>query len=755
MVHTDHDLLTRRCRRTGRLSSLLPALLFIMICRFWPGIIEGQTYLVDAPWLPSLDLSLRFRLDGLSLLFALIITGAGTFVSLYSSAYLNGHRQCGRYFFFLHAFMLSMLGLVLADNLLLLFVFWEATTIFSFLLIGFDHESKTARENARQSLLVTSGGGLALLLGILLLKIAGGSLIISAWPATGEMIRQHTLYPFILLAVLLGAMTKSAQFPFHFWLPNAMSAPTPISAFLHAATMVKAGIYLLMRCHPLLGGTPSWTTALVVIGGFTAVWGAVQALGPLDLKRILAYTTIMALGMLTMFLGGQTTPPLTAAVTFLLVHALYKAALFLAVGSIDHGAGSRILDSLGGLWRTMPLTAAAVGAACLSMAGFPLFFGFIGKEIMYEGALTREMYPVFAVTMALLANSLMTAVAAIVFLGPFLGPTRAPRPQIHESPWTMWLGPLILGGLGILFGLIPEWVSHALIEPAVRAFHPGPENIRLVFFHGINLPLLLSLVTLSGGAALYLLRHHACRLVATVVKNLPVTSEGIYDRGLTGFMSGAELLTGRLQNGSLHFYLAVVVSTVILVVGWPWVGELTGVPGLWPESVDGIALALFVFVAGAVLVVVTARKRLAAIGGLGGVGAGVALIFLLFGAPDIALTQLLVETLTVIFVSLVMLRLPAIEHARRRTIRRRCLDGSLALAGGLLLASLLIGVDSAPLNRGLTSFFEANSYPAAHGRNIVNVILVDFRSFDTLGEIIVVVLAAWAAVTLIRKPMEP
>ncbi|WP_244155875.1 hydrogen gas-evolving membrane-bound hydrogenase subunit E [Desulfofustis glycolicus] len=739
----------------GRLSSLLPALLFILTCRFWPAIVDGQTYLFDAPWLPSLDLSLRFRLDGLSLLFALIITGAGTFVSLYSSSYLGGHRHCGRYFFFLHAFMLSMLGLVLADNLLLLFVFWEGTTIFSFLLIGFDHESKTARENARQSLLVTGGGGLALLLGILLLKIAGGSYIISSWPAAGEMVRQHHLYPFILLAVLLGAMTKSAQFPFHFWLPNAMSAPTPISAFLHAATMVKAGIYLLMRCHPLLGGTPAWTTALVLIGGFTAVWGAVQALGPRDLKRILAYTTIMALGILTMFLGGQTAPALTAAVTFLMVHALYKAALFLAVGSIDHSAGSRIIDSLGGLWRAMPLTAVAVGAACLSMAGFPLFFGFIGKEIMYEGALAKEMYPVFAVTAAVLANALMTAVAAIVLFGPFFGSARAPRQQIHESPWTMWLGPLVLGGVGILFGLIPEWVSRVLIEPAVRSFHPGPEEIRLVFFHGLNLPLLLSLVTLCCGATLYLLRHRACRLVATVVEKLPATFEGLYNLGLSGFMNGAGLLTGRLQNGSLHFYLAVIVSTVILGVGWPWIGKLSGIFGRWPESIDTTALALLLFVSGSVFVVVTARKRLAAIGGLGGVGAGVALIFLLFGAPDIAMTQLLVETLTVIFVSLVMLRLPAIEQARRRTVRRRCLDGGLALAGGLLLTSLLIGVGSEPLDRSLTSYFEANSYLAAHGRNIVNVILVDFRSFDTLGEIIVVVLAAWAAVTLIRKPMEP
>jgi len=347
--------------------------------------------------------------------------------------------------------------------------------------------------------LITSAGGLALLIGILLLKIAGASFTLSHWVTADDQIRQHTLYPAIFAAVLLGAMTKSAQFPFHFWLPNAMSAPTPISAFLHAATMVKAGVYLLIRFHPLLGGTQLWMTTLVIIGSITTLWGALQALAPSDLKRVLAYTTMMALGILTMFLGGQTTPALTAAITFLLVHALYKASLFLAVGSIDHQTGTRQLDRLGGLWRAMPLTAMAVAAAIMSMAGFPLFFGFIGKEIMYKGALTETIFPVFATTAALFSNALMTGVAGIILLGVFFRSRQSALPVVREVPWTMWFGPSIMGGLTILFGIIPWWVSANLVEPAVLAFHSTREEIHLKLFHGFNTPLLLSIITLTLG----------------------------------------------------------------------------------------------------------------------------------------------------------------------------------------------------------------------------------------------------------------
>jgi multicomponent Na+:H+ antiporter subunit A len=741
--------------KTGLVSSALPLLLFAGLCSMWPAVVRGEVFQVEWPWMPSIDLYLRFRLDGLGLLFGLIVTGSGFFVSLYAAAYMSGHPHTGRFFSYLHAFMIAMLGIVTADNLLLLFVFWEGTTVFSYLLIGFDHESEAARDNARQALLVTAAGGLALLLGILLLKAAGGSFTLSQWVHAGDQIRAHGLYPFIFLAVLLGAATKSAQFPFHFWLPNAMSAPTPISAFLHAATMVKAGIFLLMRFHPLLGGTPLWMGTLVLIGGFTALWGAVQALTPGDLKRVLAYTTIMALGVLTMFLGGRTTPALTAAATFLLVHALYKASLFLAVGSIDHQTGTRRLDRLGGLWPNMPLTALAVGAAAMSMAGFPLFFGFIGKEIMYEGALTEDMFPVFATTAALLSNALMTSVSGILFLAPFFGRRPDRLGKVTEAPWVMRLGPAVMGLMGIVFGIIPWWVSANLIEPAVRSFHPSTAPTTLSLYHGISAPLLLSLATLTLGGLVYRFRVAARRITAAAVDRIPVTTQRVYQGGLDRFLETAAAVTGRLQNGSLHTYLAIIFLVAVGALALPLLGGAR--LALRIPAVEGpvAAVGLVGLIAAATAVVVTARNRLAAIGGLGGVGGGVALIFLLFGAPDIALTQLLVETLTVIIVSLVLLRLPPLGDARQRTRKRRLMDAGLSLTAGLLIAVLLMAIGKIPLDRSLTAFFENNSYMAAHGRNIVNVILVDFRSLDTLGEITVVVLAGLGGMALLRDPETP
>jgi multicomponent Na+:H+ antiporter subunit A len=737
--------------KAGMLSTVLPLGLFTGLCTLWPEVVRGHVFQLHWSWIPSLDLNLQFRLDGLSLLFGLIVTAAGFFVTLYASSYMAGHPHSGRFFVFLHAFMIAMLGIILADNLLLLFVFWEATTVFSYLLIGFDHESETARDHAKQAILVTGAGGLALLIGILLLKIAGGTFTLSQWAVDGDQIRQHALYPFILIAILLGAMTKSAQFPFHFWLPNAMSAPTPISAFLHAATMVKAGIYLLMRFHPLMGGTTAWMATLVIVGGVTALWGAIQALGPCDLKRVLAYTTMMALGILTMFLGGQSAASMTAAATFLLVHALYKASLFLAVGSIDHATGTRRLDRLGGLWRSMPITALAVAAATMSMAGFPLFFGFIGKEIMYEGALAEEMFPLFTVTAALLSNALMTAVAAVVILVPFAG-RRPPRlPQTHDPEWTMWIGPLVLGGLGILFGIIPEWVSANLIQPAVWALNPKQEGVLLTIFHGFNLPLLLSVITLTLGAVFYGIRRWLGGRISAAVDRLPISAAGAYDRGLYHFMQGAKGITRRLQSGALHTYLTIILWMMVAAVAWPWIHHMAATPQTAPPAGDpGVALGLVALIALSTLVVLVANKRLMAIGGLAGVGAGVALIFLVFGAPDIALTQLLIETLTVIVVSLVLLRLPPLASAKQRSRGRRAMDGALALGVGTVMAALLLGVLKLPLDRSLSAFFEAESYLTAHGRNIVNVILVDFRSLDTWGEISVVVLAAWAAVALIR-----
>ena len=729
---------------------MLPLILFAGLCIVWPEVIRGHVYQIQWPWMPSLDLYLRFRLDGLSLLFCLIISGAGFFVTLFASSYMSGHAHLGRFFVFLHAFMIAMLGIVTADNLLLLFVFWEATTVFSYLLIGFDHESETARDNAKQALLITGAGGLSLLIGILLLKTAGGSFTLSQWATSDPQIRQHWLYPFIFITILLGAMTKSAQVPFHFWLPNAMSAPTPISAFLHAATMVKAGIYLLMRVHPLLGGTPMWMGSLVFIGGITAFWGAIQSLNPCDLKRMLAYTTIMALGILTMFLGGNNALSLTAATTFLLVHALYKAALFLAVGSIDHATGTRRRDQLGGLWRAMPVTALAVAAATMSMAGFPLFFGFIGKEIMYQGALTEEMFPFFATTMAVLSNSLMTAVAAIILLSPFTGKRPDTLASVGEVPWSMRLGPDIMGGLCLLFGIIPWWVSDNLIQPAVRAFHPAQEEIRLAIFHGFNLPLLLSIITLTVGGLVYFFRRALRIFIAAAVDRLPVTGQRVYQTSLTLFVKTAHVVTNGLQNGSLHRYLLTIIGVFTLTTAGVWAlntGRLA-IPWHMPSLPLSLWL-LIILMATAMGVVVAARSRVLAVCALGVVGSGAALIFLIYGAPDLALTQLLVETLTLIIVAIVLLRLPALEKPAGATLPRRWLDALVAVGTGGLIAVLTMAVTSGPLDRQLTEFYELNSLVAAHGRNIVNVILVDFRSLDTLGEIVVVATAGLAGFSLL------
>ena len=389
----------------GWVSALPPFLLAIMFASFLPAIAAGDVLRVAYDWVPSLGISLSFLVDGLSLTFALLITGIGAVVALYSSVTLAGHVHFGRFVFYLLFFMFAMLGLVLADNLITLFVFWELTSVASYLLIGFNHASAKSRRSALQALLVTGGGGLALLAGFILLGSAAGSYELSEIIAMGDAIRDHALYLPIFILILAGAFTKSAQVPFHFWLPNAMAAPTPVSAYLHSATMVKAGIYLLARVHPTLSGTEVWLWTLTLFGAATAVFASVLALRQTDLKLALAYTTLMALGTLTMFLGAGVTIAIAAAVTFLIVHSFYKAALFLVVGIIDYRAGTRETAELGGLARAMPITAVIAAAAALSMAGFPPFLGFIGKELKYEGALAVASEPLFVAGAAVLANA--------------------------------------------------------------------------------------------------------------------------------------------------------------------------------------------------------------------------------------------------------------------------------------------------------------------------------------------------------------
>ncbi len=738
----------------ARATSAIPLFLFFAAVSMLPKTMAGGFYRFEFPWIPSLGVQMSFMLDGLSVLFALIISGIGFFVTLYSADYFHGHHHTGRFFVFLHAFMLSMLGLVATDNALALFVFWELTTIFSYLLIGFEHEKESSRSSARQALLVTGAGGLALLIGILLLEIISGTYEISQMEAITLQLKSHPLYGIILITIFIGAFTKSAQFPFHFWLPNAMAAPTPISAFLHSATMVKGGIYLLARFHPILGGTDAWTMILVIIGAITAVTGALMSLGQSDLKKILAYTTVTALGIMTLFLGGKTTYSLTAAITFLLVHSLYKSALFLIAGIIDHQTGTRRIDQLGGLWDSMPFTAFAAVTACFSMAGFPLFFGFIGKEIMYKGALAESMFPFLATTTVVLSNALMVAVAGILVIRPFLGQAGDYYATVREASPYMWSGPVILGGLDILFGIMPDWVGRWLVEPAVRAVHYTAEDIELSFFHGINEPLLLSIITLVLGIRFYLKQQFLYKWVNITFDKFPLTASQAYDRIIESIAGLGKFQTRLIQNGSLHRYFFVVAAFFVISAGYGYISRVESFPSIIFPLLSWREFFLTTVIWAAVVTVVITRSRLLAVCGLGIIGAGIAMIFLSFGAPDVALTQLLVETLTVIIVSSILLRLPRLSLKPIKHRPQRIFDAILSLGAGILITTLLLAVLSNDLDRSITTFFEQNSYLAAHGRNIVNVILVDFRSMDTLGEIIVVATAGLAGYALILKRRE-
>ena len=718
------------------------------------AIASGQSLQFAWSWVPSLGVSLSFLLDGLSLTFVLLITGIGALVFAYSKTYMADHPQFGRFVLFLTSFMLAMLGLVLADNLITLFVFWELTTITSYLLIGFGHETEKGRRSALQALFVTGSGALALLAGFILLGIMAGSFDLADIHAKGAEVRAHGLYLPALILILLGAFTKSAQFPFHFWLPNAMAAPTPVSAFLHSATMVKAGIYLLARLHPTLSGTEIWFWTLTVVGAFTALFASILSLRQTDLKQTLAYTTLMALGVLTLFLGQGSSYAITAFATFLIVHCLYKAALFLVVGCIDRATGTRDIGVLAGLSRSMPVTAFAAALAALSMAGLPPLLGFIAKELQYASlAALGSVSLIFTLTLVL-ANALMVAVAGMIALRPFWGKSAQETPhRPAEAPWLMLLGPLILALLGTFFGLAPHLLQNWLVTPIVASLlGDGAQAKALKLWAGVNLPLLLSIVTIALGLMIYASRRNLKAWLIRIGDQAP-SLDAAWDSFLLGLKNVAAWQTQLIQPGILRTYIAMIFATTFVALtgamvargAWPTLPSFSDIT--WP-----IAAVSVLICTGAIMTTLTS-SRVVAMAALGVVGIGVALVFIAFSAPDVAITQLLVETLIVVLVAVALLRLPLLDR-KRRDVRPR--DALLALGIGGIVTAVLLAVLERPLDKRLTDYFEMTSWPEAHGRNIVNVILVDFRALDTFGEIAVVVIAALSAYALLRTtPKQP
>lgn len=729
----------------GWISIAIPFALFVWFAQFLPTIAAGDTLRWSVDWVPSLDVSISFWLDGLSLTFALLITGIGALVTLYSAQYLGKEEHYPRFVLYLMSFMVGMLGLVLADNLLALFVFWEITTISSYLLIGYNADEAKSRRSALQALLVTGTGGLAFLAGIVLIGFAAGSFELSE--IRQVELRDHPWIVAISILFLAGAFTKSAQFPFHFWLPNAMAAPTPVSAYLHSATMVKAGVYLMARMNPTLGGTELWFWALTIAGGFTAVFASVLAMRQSDIKQVLAYTTLMALGTLTLFIGAGSSAAIKAAMLFLVVHSLYKAALFLMIGIVDHRTGTREAEVLGGLSRAMPLTALAAVLAALSMAGIPPLIGFIGKEFLYKASLELPTAMLWVTGTAFAASALMFAVGGIVALRPFFGALKDTPKTPTEGPIAMLVGPLLLASLGLGLGLFPD-SAESLVRPATAAVYGSAVKVDLYLWGGVNTALILSLVTFAVGIIIYALHRKIRATLAAIEARNPIHFDRGWDRFLDGFAASAKWQTRVLQHGVLRRYIFVIFAFLALVISYAiWAKETWRVP----LPMDDLLLkhwAVLIFITAGALLTAFSNSRMTAIAALGVVGIGVALIFIMFGAPDVAITQLLVETLVIVLVALAMLRLPYLDP--ERVAHFRGWDALVAVAVGITTAIVLLAVMAEPLDRRLTDYFEITSWPEAYGRNIVNVILVDFRALDTFGEIAVVVIAALGAFALLR-----
>jgi multicomponent Na+:H+ antiporter subunit A len=723
-------------RDRAPLLALVPAALTgYFSYAFWSIGARGP-FTAAMPWASGLNLSLSFHLDGLAVLFATLITAVGTLVVLYAATYLEGHAHAGRFHASLFAFMGSMLGLVLADNLIAVFVFWELTGFTSYLLIGFEHDRREARAAATQALIVTGGGGLALLAAAILLGRAGGSFSLSELLGRGSL-TGDPLYAGIACLVLLAAFTKSAQFPFHFWLPNAMQAPTPVSAYLHSATMVKAGVYLVARTTPLLGETTLWTGTVVGVGALTMVLGAYRALMETDLKRVLAYSTLSALGILMLLFGIGTPRAATAGLVYLLAHACYKGALFLVAGAVEHETGTRDVTALGGLRRAMPVTAAAAALAALSMAGVPLFFGFIAKEQFYEALATFGLpggWKGAALAASVAASACLGAAGLIAGVAPFRG-ARTPSPSAHEAPPALWLGPLLLGLAGLLVGIIPALAAFptaSAVESVTRTAVP----VSLAVWHGFSVTLALSAVTLAGSAWLFAYRDSVRRLAWPRARG----TERLYTGALAGIDAISRRIGPALQSASLRSYVLTVLVTAVAFVSTALVASrILPAPARWTsvELHEGVLAALIV---AAALSAAFARSTMAAVLSLGTVGYGLALMYALMGAPDLAMTQFAVETLTVVIFVLVFSQLRGSGDRSSRLVKAR--DALVALAAGGLVTLLVLFIGASGTTSRVSAFLTEAAPRLAHGRNVVNVILVDFRGFDTLGEITVLVTVA-------------
>jgi len=743
----------------------LIALACVTLCAsLFPAIYEGEVVRLAIPWLPRYGLDFSLRMDGFAWLFAMLVAFMGALVVLYARYYMSSADPVPRFFSFLLGFMGAMLGIVLSGNLIQLVVFWELTSLTSFMLIAYWYHREDARRGARMALVVTMTGGFSLLLGVLVLGAIVGSYDLDAVLAAGREIRAHGWYPAALILILGGVFTKSAQFPFHFWLPHAMAAPTPVSAYLHSAAMVKAGVFLLARLWPPLAGTELWFWAVSLAGASSLLLGAISATFQKDMKGVLAYSTISHLGLITLLLGMNTRLALVAAVFHMLNHATFKASLFMAAGIVDHETGTRDLRRLSGLRHLMPITAVVATVAAAAMAGVPLLNGFLSKEMFFAESIAagdasglRFTLPIVAT----LAGVFSVAYSMRLIHQVFFGPVSKDLPRMPGEPTRGMLVPSALLVVAcILVGVLPQQMIGPPLAMAVHAILGDDAPIySLAAWHGLTRPLVMSLVALGGGVAFYLVLYFRGRaMVRTPLLSL-MNAQRTYDIINVSVIRGAGRLTRVFFSWRLQAQLFLIIGAG-LVAGLLALARLGWSPGQMPLSrLDPMFALIWALGAACAIGAATQAKfhRLAALIMVGGVGLVTCLTFAWFSAPDLALTQVAVEVVTLVLILLGLRWLPRrleiddVNRFSQRARARRARDLVVAAAAGVGAAALTFAVITRPSNSELAQFFLLNSWEQAGGRNVVNVMLVDFRGFDTLGEITVVCIVAITVYALLRR----
>ncbi|WP_042352175.1 Na+/H+ antiporter subunit A [Bacillus massiliigorillae] len=761
---------------TGWFVLVLPLLLFVYFIRKIPEISNGSIIHETLQWIPSLGINFEVIVDGLSLLFALLITGIGSLVVLYSIFYLSKDKEkLHNFYVYLLLFMGAMLGVVLSDNLIVLYMFWEFTSLSSFLLIGYWYHRERSRYGAQKSMLITVFGGLSMLGGIVLLYVMGGTFSIRELIGQADILISHPLFLSAMLLVLLGAFTKSAQFPFHIWLPDAMEAPTPVSAYLHSATMVKAGIYLVARLSPVFAESGTWLWLVGGIGLLTLIWGSFSAVRQTDLKGILAYSTISQLGLIMSLLGVGAAalhyPGLDdniyiaatiAAVFHLINHATFKGSLFMVVGIVDHETGTRDIRKLGGLMSLMPITFTIALIGTFSMAGLPPFNGFLSKEMFFTGMLSVLSLDIFNLqtwsmlfpVIAWIASVFTFTYSMIIFFKTFTGklqPEKLDR-KPHEAPIGMLIPPIILALLVITFGLFPNILSDTLIKPAASAILgdvlPADYGVHISFWHGFTPELMMTIGVVLLGIILYKTWPKWKPVYNVFPEKLSFNS--LYDNSLRlmekgSFRIAKFFMTGFIRNYLVYAFLFFIISLGITLY---WKDALTvSVSNVAPIRFYEVILAIIIAL-GAISILFV-KSRLTSIIILGSVGYTVSLFFVLFRAPDLALTQLVVETISTALFLLCFYHLPK-KFRKEERLTFKLTNFMISLGVGIIVTLIALSAHSTKLKESISKFYIDKTYTEAGGENMVNVILVDYRGLDTMFEITVLGIAALGIYAMIK-----